>query len=67
MQYSTKQGGLLSQTGTDDPIYNYLKNVLGGKVTKERYIAFNFIGGKVPDGYEDDEIIPEDVVPLLEK
>ena len=65
MQYSTKQAGSTSQIGPDDAVYNYLKNVLGGPVTKKRYLDFNYPDG-VPDGVSEMDLIPEDVYPFLE-
>jgi hypothetical protein len=66
MPSSMKQVGSQRQTGPDDPAYNYLKNVIGGKVTRSRYLDFVWPDG-VPDGLEPDEIVPEDVEPFLEK
>jgi hypothetical protein len=53
------------QTGPSDPIYNYLKNVIGGKVTKKRYLDFNWPDG-VAEGADDEDLIPVDVLPFLD-
>jgi hypothetical protein len=57
--------GSTSQIGPDDAVYNYLKNVLGGPVTKQRYLEFNYPEG-TPEGVSETELIPEDVYPFLE-
>jgi hypothetical protein len=54
------------QTGQGDPTYNYLKNVVGGKVTKKRYLDFDWPDG-VPQGVPENELIPEDVLSILEQ
>lgn len=66
MQYLTKPEESTSQTGPDDAVYNYLKNVIGGKVTKKRYVSFNFPDG-VPKNYPDEDIVPANVLPFLDK
>jgi glycerol-3-phosphate dehydrogenase len=53
------------QTGQSDPIYDYLKNVIGGKVTKKRYMAFDWPDGP-PEDLAEEELIPAHVLPLLE-
>jgi hypothetical protein len=65
MQYSTRPVGSTSQIGPDDAVYNYLKNVLGGPVTKQRYLEFNYPDG-IPKGVSEMELIPDDVYPFLE-
>jgi len=65
MQYSTKQGASPSQIGPDDDIYNYLKNVLGGAVTRERYLEFSYPDG-IPAEASAEELIPEDVYRFLD-
>mgnify|MGYP003685861113 CR=1 FL=1 len=66
MQSLMKQAGSPSQIGQDDPAYDYLKNIIGGKVTRQRYIDFVWPSG-VPSGLELDEIVPAEVEPMLEK
>jgi len=65
MQYLMRQAGSAYQTGPDDAVYNYLKNVLGGPVTKQRYLDFNYPDG-VPEGASEIELIPENVYQFLE-